>query len=249
MRVVSALVPSTASSVAAIPVMISSGVGRSVGSFERAACTSTRSASGKSGMSGSCSTTLYIRAAGAPSPNGDWPDVAKQTVQAHENTSLTGVVSAPWTCSGERKAGDPRTVPVVVTVVWSAARAMPKSTIRGPVSVRRMLLGFRSRWMTPAVWMSESAWAVPAAMASTELRSSGPSATASASDGPSTNSVAIHGWGASTSAARSRVVNGLCTRMPSSTSRRNRSRNVGSAASPGWMTLTAASSPASFWPR
>ena len=55
---------------------ISSGVGLPSGSLDSAASTRGVSRAGRSGMSGSCWTTRNMSAAGAPSPNGDWPVAA-----------------------------------------------------------------------------------------------------------------------------------------------------------------------------
>lgn len=74
---------------------------------------------------------------------------------------------------------------------------------------------------------------------------SGPhAATASASDGPGTNAVASHGASASASAPSTGTTQELSTRPAQAASRRNRARNSGCSANSGWITFTAASSPA-----
>lgn len=68
-------------------------------------------------------------------------------------------------------------------------------------------------------------------------------------EGPGTKAVASQGAAASGSAPVTGTAQGLVTRRAVSTSRRNRARKSGSSAYSAWMTLTAASVPASVRPR
>ena len=88
--------------------------------------------------------------------------------------SLGGPTSFPTACSGERKPGDPMDWPVLVRVVLSAARAIPKSITRGPSEARSTFDGFRSRCTRPIACTAASASASPAARASTDPAGSGP---------------------------------------------------------------------------
>ena len=87
--------------------------------------------------------------------------------------------------------------------------------------------------------------ASPAASASAGRAAIGPSpVTASASEGPATYAVASHGTGLSTSASATRAVKRPLTRRTAATSRANRTRNSGSAASSARITFTATGLPA-----
>ncbi len=80
-------------------------------------------------------------------------------------------------CSGDMKGGVPITRPVWVRAsagAKSAARETPKSMTRGPSSASITLAGFRSRWTTPAPWMSRRASARPAASSRSRWGGSGP---------------------------------------------------------------------------
>jgi hypothetical protein len=93
-------------------------------------------------------------------------------------------------------------MPVPVSSVSSAARAMPKSITRGPPGARRTFDGFRSRWISPAAWMAFRASDTPAIRMSTVRSGMGPySWTASRSDGPGTYAVTNHGAEAAGSAS------------------------------------------------
>ena len=59
--------------------------------------------------------------------------------------SLAGVTAPDTACSGDMKAGEPATMPVVVRVLASAERAIPKSITRGPSGDSSTLVGLRSR--------------------------------------------------------------------------------------------------------
>ncbi len=78
-------------------------------------------------------------------------------------------------------------MPVSVRRSLSYGREIPKSMTFGPPSVSSTLLGFRSRWITPARWMSRSASASPAVSLRSAAGDSGPFRfTCSASVGPGT---------------------------------------------------------------
>ncbi len=83
--------------------------------------------------------------------------------------------------------GEPISLPVSVRRSLSYGREIPKSMTFGPPSVSSTLLGFRSRWITPARWMSRSASASPAVSLRSAAGDSGPFRfTCSASVGPGT---------------------------------------------------------------
>lgn len=103
------------------------GVGRSAGFFAMQAATIRRSLSGTVVRSGSSCTTRRITSAAESPVNGGAPLAAKARVAPSENTSPAGVRSSPRACSGDMYAGVPSTVPVAVSRVPSAARAIPKS--------------------------------------------------------------------------------------------------------------------------
>lgn len=142
----------------------------------------------------------------------------------------------------------PTTTLSEVSSVSSAAvgRAMPKSISRGPSRASRMLPGLTSRCTRPASCTAARARASTLPSIRTARVGSGPQATtASASDGPGTNAVASHGAPASGSAPTTGTTHGLSTRRAETTSRRNRARNSAWSAYSGWITFTAARSPAS----
>jgi hypothetical protein len=76
-------------------------------------------------------------------------------------------------------------MPVLVTVLASMAREIPKSITRGPSSAISTFDGLRSRCTRPAEWIASRPSASPAASASTDPAGSGPCrVTVSASDDP-----------------------------------------------------------------
>ncbi len=120
----------------------------------------------------------------------------------------------------------PTTIPAVVIGLASAARAIPKSMMRGPSSAKITLLGFRSRWTSPQAWIAASPSASPAPSRHTRSRPNGPpSATACCSEGPWMNAVTIQGGSAPGSASTTDAVWKPPTRRAASISRANRSRN------------------------
>jgi hypothetical protein len=60
-------------------------------------------------------------------------------------TSLGGPAARPSACSGDMYPGEPITSPVSVSVVSSAAWAIPKSITRTPSAASITFDGFRSR--------------------------------------------------------------------------------------------------------
>jgi hypothetical protein len=162
--------------------------------------------------------------------------------------SLGGPRTWPRACSGDINPGEPKPQPGMALA--QAAQEIPKPITRGPSSVSRTLEGFTSRWTAPAAWMALRLSASPAASHSTLLTGSGPPLfTASASDGPSTYSVASHGSGPSGSASTTSAINGPLTFRAAATSWRNCARNSRSAASSTRMTFTATGCPSAEWPR
>jgi hypothetical protein len=152
-------------------------------------------------MGGAC-TTRYSRVACGPLPNGPFPVAANTITPPSENTSLAGPTRASCACSGDMNDGVPTSIPVEVIAVFSAAREIPKSITRGPSRASSTFAGFRSRCTRPQEWIACSASTRPAASFHADTGGSGPAtATASASDGPGTNTVASHGGSSSGPAA------------------------------------------------
>jgi hypothetical protein len=130
-------------------------------------------------------TTRYSSATVDPCPNGPSPVAAKLRTAPRLKMSLGGPTSRPWVCSGDMNPGEPTTVPVWVSALFSMDREIPKSISRGPSSARSTFDGFRSRCTTPAACIALRPSANPAASLSTMDSGMGPRvATASASDGP-----------------------------------------------------------------
>ena len=141
-------------------------------------------------------------------------------------------------------------MPACVSAVDSTAREIPKSMTRGPSSASSTFDGLRSRWTTPAAWIALRLSARPAASVSSDPTGSGPcSFIASASEGPGTYAVASHAVGPSTSASTTMAVNTPLTLRAAATSRPNRIRKSGSAASSARMTFTATGRPPAETPR
>ena len=75
------------------------------------------------------------------------PVVSSHSVTPSANTSVRRSTALPWACSGDMYASLPFTMPCVVDVMRSAARATPKSMIFGrPSYVTMTLVGLMSRW-------------------------------------------------------------------------------------------------------
>ncbi len=147
-------------------------------------------------------------------------------------------------CSGDMNGGVPIMCPVSVSVWPSAAREIPKSMTRGPSSAIRTLAGFRSRCTTPTPWMSRSASTSPNASRRSSAPFSGPTARIrSASEGPGTYWVAIHGRAASGSASTTGAVKAPLTLRTASISCRKRARKTPSSAYWACTILTATSRP------
>ncbi len=87
--------------------------------------------------------------------------------------SDAGPTSSPATCSGDMKAGVPKTTPVPVRPGASAAREIPKSISRGR-SASSTLDGFTSRCTTSAACTTASARASPPASRCAVVAGSGP---------------------------------------------------------------------------
>lgn len=168
--------------------MIWAGVGRSAGSLARQRATSGASSAGTPVRSGSSWTTWYATMYGLSESNGPCPVAACTSTEPSAKTSAAGPTSrGRWNCSGAMNGGEPMSLPVSVCRSLSTGREMPKSMTLGPVSVSRTLLGLRSRWTTPARWMSRSASASPAVSRRSSAGASGPfRLTWSASVGPGT---------------------------------------------------------------
>ena len=187
--------------------MTSPGAGRYRGSLARHRATIARTGCGTSSSVGSAYTTRYASASVRPSPNGPRPVAAKVSTAPSAKTSAAGPVSPPVICSGAMNPAEPRIVPVLVSELCSAARAIPKSITRGPSAASSTFDGFRSRCTTPAAWIAWSASARPRPSRSTAGSGSGPPAvTASDSDGPATYSTASHGRSAAVSASTTDAV-------------------------------------------
>lgn len=155
----------------------SEGEGRAAGSAASVRSRTARSGSGYDVRSGGRNSVLAIFVASvmAPeSPYGWRPVAATAAIRPREKTSAAGVCSWPFACSGDMNCGVPISPPLRVSWVASAARAMPKSMIQGPSEPMRMLLGFRSRWITPALCTACSASAAQPVSWSTVGSGSGP---------------------------------------------------------------------------
>ncbi|KAF0647848.1 hypothetical protein K701_21710 [Streptomyces fradiae ATCC 10745 = DSM 40063] len=222
-------------------------MGRASGSLARHRRSSGASPSGTPARSGSLWTTWYATTYGLFESKGPRPVAACTSMAPIANTSAAGPTSrGRWNCSGAMNGGVPISRPVSVRTSLSLGREMPKSMTFGPSAARRTLLGFRSRWTTPARWMSRSASASPAPSLRSSAASRGPfRLTRSDSVGPSVNRVAIQGRAASGSASTTGAVNAPLTRRAASTSCRKRALNSGSAACSRWITFTARRSPES----
>ncbi len=158
-------------------------------------------------ITGSECTTRYSSDACGPWPNGPVPVAANTITQPRENTSLGAPTRLPSACSGDMYEGVPTIIPVEVTVVFSSAREIPKSITRGPSRASSTLAGFRSRCTSPQAWTACSASTSPPASRHTDTGGNGPAVcTASASDGPGTNTVASQGGSSSGPAAMTGAV-------------------------------------------
>ena len=158
-------------------------------------------------MAGTECTTRYSWDACGPRPNGPVPVAANTITQPRENTSLGAPARAPSACSGDMNDGVPMIIPVEVIAVFSSAREIPKSISRGPSMASSTLAGFRSRCTSPREWTACSASTSPAASRHTDAVGKGPAAlTASASEGPGTNTVASQGGSSSGPAATTGAV-------------------------------------------
>ena len=226
------------------------GVGRLAGSLARQARTAGRSDSGTADRSGSWLTTRYSRAGVGPSPKGPLPLAAKARVAPSANTSVAGTTWLPMACSGERNPGEPTTKPVEVSAVPSTARLMPKSMTCGPSAASITLAGLRSRWITPARWISWSASARPTPRARSTGSGKPPCLrTAELSGTPGTKVVASQGMAASVSASTTEAVKAPETARAASTSRRNLARKSSSAANSRRTSFTATVRPPAERPR
>lgn len=197
----------------------------------------------------------------AAAPKGSRPVRAYVSTDPRQKTSLAALTRSPRTCSGDMKPGEPTSAPVRVrppSVTVSRALAIPKSMTRGPSIVSRMLEGFRSRWMRPAVWMAFRARARPAPRMRTDRSGRGPNVPGAGPDpvpgppetvvwrdGPATYPVATHGTSASVSASSTGAVQVEPTVRAARTSCRNRSRNTCWAASSSRTSLSATVRPRS----
>lgn len=170
---------------------------RSVGSAVRQRSSRGRSRSSYPSSFGGRWAVLAICAAmvmAPPSPYGWRPVAATAAIRPSEKTSVAGVTGSPRACSGDMYCGVPIRPPDCVRWVASAARAMPKSMTYGPCEPSRMLLGLRSRWMTPAAWMEVRARAAQPTSWKTAGRGSGPKATRASCRGmPAMNADASQG--------------------------------------------------------
>ena len=199
--------PSPGTRLLAITDSSPSSRGRSAGALARHPATSSRSSGATSVMAGTECTTRYSWDACGPRPNGPVPVAANTITQPRENTSLGAPTRAPSACSGDMNEGVPMIIPVEVIAVFSSAREIPKSISRGPSMASSTLAGFRSRCTSPQEWTACSASTSPPASRHTDAVGKGPAVlTASASEGPGTNTVASHGGSSSGPAATTGAV-------------------------------------------
>ncbi len=149
-------------------------VGRAAGSLARHASTRSRRPASIGPRSAGAAATRCASAAGDESANGDRPAAANPITEPKEKMSLAGPTSrTPATSSGDRNAGVPITGPRA-NGVPSPARAIPKSTSRGPSAASTTLDGFRSRCTSPAPCSAASPSASRTASATVPWRPSGP---------------------------------------------------------------------------
>ncbi|GAA3113805.1 hypothetical protein GCM10020001_036210 [Nonomuraea salmonea] len=180
--------------------------GRCSGPFDRARSAEALSAGGKAVVSTAFRNTRSASTSARSFPYGCRPVAAYTTTSAQPYTSAAGPVGPPAYSSGLTHPGEPTTWPVAVRAVPSRARAMPKSTSRGPSGDSITLEGFRSRCTTPAACTAVSASASPAARPYSSSPRSGPcSATCSVRVRPAMYSVASQGCAASAPSARMRT--------------------------------------------
>lgn len=145
------------------------------------------------------------------------------------------------TCSGDMYAGEPSTLPGVVSGDSGnrSSRAIPKSMIRGPSGESRMLDGLMSRCTTPARCTWANACATASARDWSRPEDSGPlSATCCWIVGPGTNSLTMYGCRPVRSASRTRAVASSPTRLAAPNSRRTRASATSSYSLPGSRNFT-----------
>ncbi len=190
--------------------------------------------------SGSRVAMLMSTATEAPSPKGGRPVIENARSEPRANTSLAGPMGSSVACSGESHAGLPVTRPVAVSEVASSGWAIPKSMSCGPVGLRMMLPGLRSRWVMRCWSSTASAWAMPRARRHQSSSDRGPfSVTSSRRVGPLTYSMANQAGSDSRSAARNWLMWSSWTDLRTATSRRNLSRVAGASRRPGRITFRA----------
>ncbi len=138
--------------------------------------------------------------------NARFPVSISNSTQPNAQTSLRLSAARPFACSGLMYAAVPRITPACVAANVKVGEcdnppgatdppdaasnfASPKSsTFTCPSCVSMMLAGFRSRWMIPLSCAASSASTICRAVASASSMDSGPAASRSASDCPSTSS-------------------------------------------------------------
>ncbi len=229
----------------------SSRPGRDPASLARQRVRTTRSGSATASTFGSSCSTRHAVRYGLSASKGPCPVAANTSSAPRENTSEAGPTErASVNCSGDMNGGVPIILPVSVSVWFSAAREIPKSMTRGPSPAIRTFPGLRSRWTTPARWISRSASTRPRASRRSSLPRSGPcSRMRAARVGPDTYWVAIQGRTASGSASTTGAVKAPLTLRTASISWRKRVRKTGSSAYCACTTLTATSRPERERPR
>ena len=164
-------VPSTRRSACAAAIAF----GRESGAFVSSWASMKVSGPENCGGAGSRAKMAVMSAVSVGPSNAGRPSTAEYRVAPSDHMSAAGPTLLPSSCSGDMNCGVPITVPVLV--IWllaSATRAMPKSvtTTRSPAS--STLSGFRSRWTMPAACAAASASAIFAPMSATRCHGSRP---------------------------------------------------------------------------
>jgi hypothetical protein len=161
------------------------------------------------------------------SPYGTLPVAAKKATQPSAKTSAAGLNSAR-------------------SLAVRTAEPVPASVMTGPPGDITTLDGCSEPWVIPVSWMSRKPRASPAASHSAVLAGRGPvSATTSASDGPGTRAVAIHGVPGSACPLTRPATCGPAAVAAGLTPSARRLRDSASAVTSGRKTLIASHPPAS----
>ncbi len=177
------------------------------------------------------------------SPEGSQPVAANRTSDPQAYTSACPVTfsGSAERCSGADQRGE--------EICWPVARAIPRSTTRGPAGDMITLLGSRARWSAPTACPAARASASPAARAVSMPPVSGPcSATCAARVCPGMYEETSHGSVTRASALRCAAVQRERTRARRLNSASSRARAPGVPASGAGTTRITEAEPVSSTP-